>query len=112
MEQSTLLLYADTLKPNTTPQSVHEVRFKRPVHLQYFRIVCDGECPHSELNFSGETPSLQLTIELFGCEHGSEPICTALLPAPFLRSEMVGPSQMQALSAAAASARCTYLVIR
>jgi hypothetical protein len=106
------LLFADTLKPNTTPQSVHEVRFKRPVHLQFFRIVCDGECPHPELPFSGETPPLQLTVELFACEHGSDPLCTALLASPFLRSEILAPSDRHAFSAAATLTRCTYLVIR
>ena len=103
------LLLADTLRPNTTPQSVHEVRFKRPVNLQYFRIVCDGETPHPELPFSGETPHVQLTVELFACEHGTDSMCTALLPEPFLRQEIAAPSSLQALPK---PVRCTYLVIR
>ena len=81
------LLFADTFKPNTTPRSVHEVRFKRPVNLSSFRIVCDGEVPHNELPFHGQTPPVQLGIEFFGAEHGKDKLCTALLKGPHRRDE-------------------------
>ena len=58
------LLYAGTCRPNTTPQSVHEIRFKRPVHLHSFRILCDGEAPHAEIPaIVGQTPNVQLGVE-------------------------------------------------
>ena len=104
------LLFAETLKPNTSPKSVHEIRFSRPVRLHAFRLVCNGERPHDELPFTGETPNIQLTVELFACEHGKDSLCTALLPEPFLRHETNAPSTLQALPTA--SSRCTYLVVR
>jgi len=103
------LLFAGTLKPNSAPQSVHEIRFKQPVRLHYFRVLCDGERPHASLPFCGETPHLPLTIEMFGCEHGSEELCTSLLQEPFLRDEIAAPSTAQRVHH---SVRCNYLVIR
>ena len=111
--ESMLLLYADTLSANTTPQSVHEIRFTQPVLLQAFRIVCEGEKPHADLSFEGQTPPTQLTVELFGCEHGSStPLCVPLLDEPHRRHAVGTPSSMVHLSEAASAKRCTYLVIR
>ena len=108
-----LLLFADTLKANTTPQSVHEIRFSQPVLLQGFRVVCDGEKPHAELSFEGQTPPTQLTLEIFGCEHGdSTTLCIPLLSEPHRRQGVGSPSTMVLLAEVAATTRCTYLVIR
>ena len=87
------LLYAGTCRPNTTPQSVHEIRFKRPVHLHSFRILCDGEAPHAEIPaIVGQTPNVQLGVEFFGGEHGKQELCVALLAAAHRRTELSAPS--------------------
>ena len=108
---STTLLFADTLAPNTVPHSVHEIRFRQPVYLHAFRIVCDGERPHVETSFVGQTAPAQLTIELFGCEHGrGVSTCVDLLAAPHQRQRLACPSAMNKV--AGASARVDYVVIR
>ena len=71
-------------RSNATPRPSHasdlpQVRFKHPVHVQSFRIVCAGEVPHAELPFRGQTPPVKLGIEIFGCDHGKDSLCTALL---------------------------------
>ena len=104
-----LLLFADTLQPNTS--NVHEIRFKHPVHVHGFRIVGDGERPHTELSFEGRTSPALVTIELFGCEHGSGAVlCTSLLTEP--HRHQVGPSMVHELVPSAANARINYLVVR
>ena len=104
------LLFAGTLKPNTTPRSVHEIRFDRPAHIEAFRIVCEGERPHTEISFEGSSPAMQMGIEMFGCEHGSSAICKTLLRESHQPVER--PSPLQPLSEGAKLTRCNYLVIR
>ena len=111
------LLYADTLQPNTTPHSVHEIRFRRPVILHAFRIVRLNESPHPEISFEGGTPATQLTIELFGCQHGEKTmpksgLCSPLLDAPHLRQELSIPSSMHELNSTSTAMQCNYVVIR
>jgi hypothetical protein len=104
-----LLLFADTLQPNAS--KVHEIRFKHPVHVHGFRIVGDGERPHTELSFEGRTSPEIVKIELFGCEHGSGAVlCTSLLTEP--HRHQVGPSMVHELVPSAANARINYLVVR
>lgn len=107
------LLYADTLAPNTTPVSVHEIRFRRPCILKRFRIVAEGERPHTEIPFEGRTPNTSLTIELFGCQHGAgATLCKPLLDAPHRRQSIAGQSPLLVLNEAAASTPIDYLVVR
>jgi hypothetical protein len=106
------MLYAGTCWPNTTPRSVHEIRFKRPVLLQSFRIVCEGESPHEQLPMSGKTPRVQLGVEFFAGEHGTDTVCTALLSSPHRRTDLAAPSTLHPFLASAASVRCNYLVVR
>jgi hypothetical protein len=108
-----LLLYADTLAPNTTPVSIHEVRFRRPCYLRAFRIVCDGERPHTELPFCGGTPPTALTIEFFGCNSTEKKsLCTPLLEEPHRRKSFTIPSTMETFCEKVAASPCNYLVIR
>ena len=106
------LLFADTLRPNTTPRSVHEIRFKQPMHLHAFRIVAEGERPHAETGFEGQTPPTQLTLELFGCEHSTATLCEPLTAEPHRRHSVSAPSSMLQLTEAASAMRCDYVVIR
>ena len=79
------LLYADTLRPNTTPHSVHEIRFQKPVLLQAFRIINHGERPHEQLAFEGSTPPSELQINMFGFRHDHQSACVSLLRKPHRR---------------------------
>ena len=106
------LVFADTLLPNTTPQSVHEIRFKRPVHLRAFRVVAEGERPHTEIRFEGQTPPTQVALQMFGCEHGAATLCASMLGEPHLRQDLSTPSQLHMLNDEAATLRCNYLVLR
>ena len=106
------LLYCDTLAPNTTPVSVHEIRFNKPVHIHSFRIVCDGERPHPEIPFQGRTPNASLKIELFGCHHGKAKLCAALLDEPHRRQNLNSPSPTCKLSEKATAMPINYLVVR
>ena len=113
MASENQLLFAETLAPNTTPQTVHEVRFERPCLVRAFRVVCEGEFPHSEISFEGRTAPTVLTLELFGCRHGAKAgLCTALLAEPHRRQNLTAPSAIYALGEAAASTPIDYLVIR
>ena len=107
------LLFADTLPPNMTPLSVHEVRFDRPCIIKAFRVVCEGECPHPEISFEGRTPPTALAIELYGSKHGpGVSLCTALLSEPHRRQNLNSPSVIHAIAESAASMPIDYLVIR
>lgn len=106
------LVFADTLLPNTTPQSVHEIRFKQTVQLRAFRIVAEGERPHGEIAFEGQTPPTQVTLQLFGCEHGAASLCAPLLAEPHLRQDLSVPSPLHELADTVTQLRCNYLVIR
>jgi len=113
MSEPLTLLYADTLEANTTPQSVHEVRFSRPVTIRAFRVVCEHEWPHREIRFEGRTPPVALNLELFGCRHGtSAKLCTSLMSEPHKRTNLNSPSVIHALGEVAASTPIDYLVIR
>ena len=114
MSSELQLLYADTLGPNTTPQSVHEIRFERPCILRAFRIVCERERPHPERSFEGCTPPTELTLEMFGTNHGpgSGNLCTSLLSEPHVRKNLNNPSSIQILGEAAANTPVNYVVVR
>ena len=113
MSSDYTLLFAGTLSPNEVPNSVHEVRFDRPVVLRAFRIVCEGEAPHPEISFQGRTPPTALNVELFGSRHRpGASLCTALLSEPHRRANLNSPSVIHQLGEAAASTLVDYLVIR
>ena len=104
-------------RSNATPRPSHasdlpQVRFKHPVHVQSFRIVCAGEVPHAELPFRGQTPPVKLGIEMFGCDHGKDLLCTALLAGSHRREDTSSPSATHDVPETAAALRCSYLVIR
>lgn len=114
MEETTLL-FAGTLDPNSTPQSVHEVRFHRPCTLCALRIVSLGERPHPEISFEGQTPPTQVTVEVFGCEYGRDAgaeTCVSLLDQPLQRQGVGVPSPLLALGRVATETMVDYVVIR
>ena len=82
------------------------------MHLHAFRIVADGERPHTDLSgFQGQTPPTQVTVEFFGCEHSSaDAMCVALLNEPHLRQ--IGASTLQQFPEAAAASTVDYLIVR
>ena len=109
----TTLLAAETLPPNLTPKSVHEIRFKSPCFVHAFRIVAEGERPHPEIPFEGRTAATSLTLELFGCRHGeAASLCKSLLDEPFRRQSLAAPSPVNRAGELAATTPVDYLVIR
>ena len=110
---TTTLLAAETLSPNFTPKSVHEIRFRRPCFVHAFRIVAEGERPHPEIPFEGRTATTSLTLELFGCRHGgAASLCKSMLDEPFRRQSLTAPSAVNRAGELAATTLVDYLVIR
>lgn len=111
---STTLLAACDFTPNFTPLSEHEITFSTPCIIHAFRIVCEGEQPHPEISFQGQTAPTQFSIEIFGCKHGAsaKSVCTALLSEPFERDNDSSPSPMIRVVPEAADMPIDYIVIR
>ena len=76
------LLLAETFYGSAGPKAVHEVCFKVPVRVVAVRIVGQGEAPHPELSFQGQTPDAPFVLELFGAMRGKGTLCAALLSEP------------------------------
>ena len=104
------LLYANTLMPNTTPQSLHEIRFKKPVFLQAFRIVNENERAHDTLN--GRTPFTQLVLDMFAFQHACNHSCIPMLHGPHRRNQDYNPSSLHPFTQVAATTSVDYVVVR
>ena len=78
------LLLAETFYGGSAgPKAVHEACFKVPVRVVAVRIVGQGEAPHPELSFQGQTPDAPFVLELFGAMRGKGALCAAMLSEPY-----------------------------
>ena len=85
------LLLAETFYGGSAaPKAVHEVCFKVPVRVVAVRIVGQGEAPHPELSFQGQTPDAPFVLELFGAMRGKGALCAALLSEPYQHEAISG----------------------
>ena len=97
------LLLAETFEGGL----VHEAEFKRPVRVSAFRVVAEGEVPHPEIGFQGQTPAVPFALELYGAVRGKGTLCAALLPEPYRHDASATTTQMLP-----AEGVYDYLVIR
>ena len=84
------LLLAETFYGSAGPKAVHEVCFKVPVRVVAVRIVGQGEAPHPELSFQGQTPDAPFVLELFGAMRGKGALCAAMLSEPYQHEAISG----------------------
>jgi hypothetical protein len=85
------LLLAETFYGGSAgPKAVHEACFKVPVRVVAVRIVGQGEAPHPELSFQGQTPDAPFVLELFGAMRGKGALCAALLSEPYQHEAISG----------------------
>ena len=104
------LLCAETFHGGSAgPKVIHEVSFKCPVRVTAVHIVGQGEAPHPELGFKGQTPDVPLVLELFGAMRGKGTLCAALLSEPH-RHE--GASSSSTIQLGPTEELIDYMVIR